>query len=74
MLRDKEIYIAKQSVKVVIPGKKEHGKGSGNYCFGACVTLYYMHDIFQKFICLYFLFKFVLMYMSLFKNSGSIVM
>ena len=26
--------IAKQSVKVVIPGKKEHGKGSGNYCLG----------------------------------------
>ena len=41
-------YTAKQSVKVVIPGKKERGKGSGNYCLGACVTLYYIHDIFKS--------------------------
>ena len=45
-LRNKEIY--SQSVKVVIPGKKEHGKGSGDYCFGACVTLYYNYDFFKS--------------------------
>ena len=36
-------YIAKHAVKGVIPGKKEHEKGSRDYCFGACVSLYYIY-------------------------------